>query len=296
MGKFEEHGPAGDDGGIHFQVFGDLVAARLQLGEAAALGLGLAARVGLAKLGMIFGVQGEGGFDGETQALAAAFREMARNEFAKIAVTSGGGGDLRDGLVAKNEVGRAIGGDGFLFAPMPNFAHDGEAEPGKLVAAANAPDVVRIMGGRPGAFGDEAGAGFLKPAEAAKFAKLGFENISERFEIVGVMARIGFHARRERTTSPVRFLRAFFEGHTEVFLDKVEQAELALAEQPAGEHGVNYLARDEVMVLAKQAQIIVRPVHNETVLVEFRPKRGEINRGKGIDEEISFGDAEVEQA
>jgi hypothetical protein len=50
------------------------------------------------------------------------------------------------------------------------------------------------------------------------------------------------------------------------------------------------------MVLAKQAQIIVRPVHNETVLVEFRPKRGEINRGKGIDEEISFGDAEVEQA
>ena len=79
---------------------------------------------------------------------------------------------------------------------------------------------------------------------------------------MGVIAGVFFHAFGEGTPRPIGLLRAFIKLGAEEFFDEGAEAELQFAEQPRGQHGVKNPGDQEVMVLAEQAQIVIRRMKN----------------------------------
>ena len=70
-------------------------------------------------------------------------------------------------IVTQDEERRAVGGDGFGFAPLPQFAENGQCWTAEGVAAFDAPNGIEIGGAETGGFVNEACAGFFVPGEAA---------------------------------------------------------------------------------------------------------------------------------
>src|SRR5581483_3654738 len=83
-------------------------------------------------------------------------------------MTAGGcRGEFNERFVAKDKVRRSVGGSGFRFAPMPDFAKDRKGGTIQAVAAFKPPNNVGIGLPNLRAIGDEPGTGFLMPAQAA---------------------------------------------------------------------------------------------------------------------------------
>ena len=114
--------------------------------------------------------------------------------------------------------------------------------------------------------------------------------------MAGVVTGVVLHALGEGTPSPVRFLWAFIEGKAEIFGHEVDEAELGVTEQAAGEHGVEDRAGDEVVVFAQEAEVVIGAVHDEFMRAESIEQRGEVEAGEGVDEFIDAGEADLEEA
>src|SRR4051812_30952196 len=99
--------------------------------------------------------------------------------------------------MAEDKKGRTIRGDGFFFAPLPNFAQNGTTAIGETIASFEPPRV-RIGRANNRAVADKLRATLLQPGEApARFEFLA-KNIRKRLEVTRVVARVSFHARCER--------------------------------------------------------------------------------------------------
>ena len=198
-------------------------------------------------------------------------------------------------IMAEDEKGRAIRGHGLIFAPTPDFAKDRAAAVGEAVAAFESP---RIGIGRPndGAIANELGATLLKPRETAASFEFFAQDVGKRFEIARVVARVRFHARRERALGPVHFLRPFFERDAEKFLDKMTEAELRFAEEPRGDHGVEKPVGFEIVRALKEAKIVVGAVENEFVIAERVEKRVHVQTGERVDKFVAVFAADLQQA
>jgi len=61
-------------------------------------------------------------------------------------ICGGGCSDVHEFFMIQNEKRGAIGGDGFSFAPVPEFAQNGERVAAQCVAALDAPDRIEIGG------------------------------------------------------------------------------------------------------------------------------------------------------
>src|SRR5688572_4018188 len=113
---------------------------------------------------------------------------------------------------------------------------------------------------------------------------------------MGIVPGVALHALSQRTPSPICFLWTFLQLHPEILLHEVNQAELAAAEEPAGEHRVENGGGNEVAVLAQEAQVVIRAVENQFVLGENLKDRRQLQSGKRIDEMIAPEKAELNQA
>src|SRR5579859_2954579 len=102
-----------------------------------------------------------------------------------------------------------------------------------------------------------------------------------------VIARVRFHFFRQGSHGPISLLRAFFECDAEKLRHEIGEAELRDAEQPARKHRVKNGAGNELMVLAQQAQIVIRTMHDEFMLAESLEQGAEIDWCQRVDEIIA---------
>ena len=111
-----------------------------------------------------------------------------------------------------------------------------------------------------------------------------------------VVPGVSLHSRRERAFGPIGLLRPLFQGHPQILLEQIGQSELAVPEQAACEHGVKNPVWHEPVVLAQEPQIIIGPVQNQPVQFEFRPQRGQRQRGQRVNQPVLPADADLKQA
>ena len=163
------------------------------------------------------------------------------------------------------------------------------------MAALDAPDQIRLVRAGDSTVGDEPVAGLLQPWQALLLGQLIAQHVGQRLEMAGVGAGVIFHARRERAFGPVGFLRSFFQDHAEIFVDEAAQAEFALAQQAAGQHGVEDPVRYEAVIFAQQPQVIVRPVQDQLVLFQLQPKRLQIQLRQRINQIIAVDRAHLDE-
>lgn len=227
--------------------------------------------------------------------MTASVGKFLRKQWFKRLPGNGGDGELNQAFVAKDKIGRTIRSGGFGFTPAPEFAQNGEAGGAEIAAAFEAPDLIRIGRMQFSAVGDEARAGFFLPTEAALGFQFGFEAVGQWLEIMGVVAGVSFHALGQWALGPIGFLRTFVERDAEVLGNEVGQAELRDAEQPRGEHGVEDAGRDELVVLAKESQVVVRSVHDEPVRAKLFEKRRETNAGERVNEFIAIERGDLDE-
>ena len=215
----------------------------LQFGDAALDGVTHPADDVTERLGLFLGWHGQTLLDRPEQILTPALGKLVRHH--RLDRPAGGGQrrQLDKGFMTQNEIRRSVRGDGFLFPPTPDFPEYGESRTVEAVAAFQSPDQIRV--GRPplAAVAGQARAGFPLPAQAIPGFQIGFQTIGQRLQVMGVVARVGFHPFGQRPPRPIGFLRAFVEGHAKVFGHEMCETELAVSEQTAGQHGVEDGAR-----------------------------------------------------
>lgn len=113
---------------------------------------------------------------------------------------------------------------------------------------------------------------------------------------MSIGAGVLLHFFRQWTLRPIGLLRTFIQFDAEEFLDERAQAELALAQEPAGQHGIENRTRDKLVMFFEQAQIVIRAVHDEFVGVKGVEERVELDLGQGIHEAVLAGDADLDEA
>lgn len=168
LGKQDEGGSAGDEGGIDIQFEGYFIASLAQCCEALLLGQGglvedVGALGGKVRFRDVLGVR-----DSDQNSFAAARAETGRENALKVFNAFRFVSHAEKEIVVENKKGRFVGGDGFFFAPLPKFAEDSKASRVEAIAAFHAP-LVAIGRGHISAIDDEVLAGFLLPIEAAFF-------------------------------------------------------------------------------------------------------------------------------
>ncbi len=114
--------------------------------------------------------------------------------------------------------------------------------------------------------------------------------------MVGVVAGVTFHAFGEGAARPVGFLGSFFEFDAKKVLDQMAQAKLPQAEQSRGEHCVENRAGDEFVMLAQEAQIVIRAVHDEGVGGEGIEQGIEVDSGEGVNQVVTSHSADLDEA
>ena len=69
-----------------------------------------------------------------------------------------------------------------------------------------------------------------------------------------------------------------------------------MPQQAAGQHGVENGARDKIMMLAQQPQIVIRSVHYQLMLTQGLKQWFEIDAGKGIYQFVSLLGGDLNEA
>jgi hypothetical protein len=133
------------------------------------------------------------------------------------------------------------------------------------------------------------------PIQPAFGFQFGSELIRERLKIVGIVAGVALHPLGERPHGPIGFLGAFFELNTQVGLHQVAQAELAQSEQPGRQHGIEDGAGNELVVFAKQPQVVVGAMHDQLVPGQGIENWVQNQLGQGIDQPIAIDGADLDQ-
>ena len=139
-------------------------------------------------------------------------------------------------------------------------------------------------------------AGFLVPGEPSHLLKFKLQLVGERFEMMRVVAGVGFHLFGERTPRPIGFLRGLVQFHAEKFFHERTQAKMPFAQKPRRQHGVENGARDKLVMLAQQPQIVIRAVHDEVVFVERGEERIEVHGRERINQPVAGHRADLNQA
>ena len=93
---------------------------------------------------MAFGGKTLAARDGFSQAATAPLRDVPRQEWLNRLGERGRSGNPDQRIVAQDEERRLVGGDRFLFPPLPQLAQDGQGRRFQQVAAFDAPDGVQI--------------------------------------------------------------------------------------------------------------------------------------------------------
>jgi len=134
------------------------------------------------------------------------------------------------------------------------------------------------------------------PRKPAFGVKLGSQQIGQRFEVVSIIACIGFHPRSQGTPGPIGLLGGFVECDVEVMSHKIIEAKLGLSQQTSGEHGVKDRRRHEIVVFAEQAQIVIRAVHDQLMAEESLQKWIEADPAERINQFIAPERADLYEA
>ena len=208
---------------------------------------------------------------------------------------SSGGCNINKGLVTDDEERRLVAGKGFAFAPVPEFAQDGQGRAAQEMAAFEAPDGVGV-GGLPGsAIANEAGAGFLVPIEAAFGFEFFLELVGQGLQIMSIVPGVFFHLLGQGPKGPIGLLGAFFELNTQVVLDEVHEAELTKAQEAGRQHSVEDCGGDELVMFAEQTQVVVCPMHNQFVGRERFEEGAEVEASERIHQVIAGRSADLDQ-
>src|SRR5689334_10986944 len=117
LGEFEQGGAAGDERGVNVQSLGLLIATAGEVFAAALLRFGGTAAEVAEDLRMFVGRKFEAAFYGVEESVPTSRGKMRRQCVFNHAVAHGQFGNSHHDFVAEDEKGRAVGGDGFLFAP-----------------------------------------------------------------------------------------------------------------------------------------------------------------------------------
>src|SRR5882724_13062987 len=73
------------------------------------------------------------------------------------------------------------------------------------------------------------------------------------------------------------------------------QPKLAHSQQTSCKHRVENGARDELVMLAEQAEVVVRPVHNQLMRCKGLERRGEIQTSQWIQEPLAEESANLDE-
>lgn len=134
------------------------------------------------------------------------------------------------------------------------------------------------------------------PGEPAFGLQLRLEFVLKRLQVERVIPRIPFHPLGKWAQSPVGFLWTFLQLHAEIFFDKIAVAKLSLAHQARGEHGIKDRARNKLMVLQQESQIVIGTVHDELVFGQRIEHGCKADRSQWIDQNITFDRADLDEA
>src|SRR5437868_4270856 len=102
-----------------------------------------------------------------------------------------------------------------------------------------------------------------------------------------VVDRVLEHASRQRTPSPVRFLRSLGQFDSEVTLDERSQTEFAKTEKARRDDGVENSACGKIQTAAEQSQIEIGAVQHDLLVAERSAERRQIKTAQRIDDVIA---------
>ncbi len=135
-----ERGFAGDERGINGQFARVRVADFFKVAEPAEFRFAGPLRMMADDGGKFFRRHGGTRFDGFHQGIAAARVHAGRHQRIHGLFRGHRHGDPDHGLVRQNKKRRTVGGNGLFFAPVPEFAENGEFGAVKMGTAFDAPD------------------------------------------------------------------------------------------------------------------------------------------------------------
>jgi hypothetical protein len=294
VGQRDQLRAAGDQGGVDVELLGALVAAVLEAVQAPFIALVEA--LALAAEGPRGMALRQAAGYRIVHAFAAARGEKAGDGVIHLPAGRRSFGDVDHGVRGEDEEGGAVGGHGLLLAPVPEFAEDGKGVAVQAVAALDAPDLIGVGGPEHRAVVEQLDAHLPVPLEAAFGGEFGGQEVGERLEMPGVVARVILHPGREGAPGPVGLLRALLQLYPEKPLHQAAQPELAHAQDPGGQHGVEDGRGRKPMVLAHQPQVVVRPMQDQLVPGENLKNRLQPDAGQGIDQLVSPRNAHLNQA
>jgi len=200
------------------------------------------------------------------------------------------------GVVLQDVEGGAIGHLRLPIAPLPERAQDRASLRRQGAAAGDTPGFIRIALAGDESLLERALARLPEPFHPAKRLHLLFHFRSEREEKMRVVLGIDFHRGRERTARPVGFLRTLGQDDVEVLLDERGITELAQANHPGRDHGVENFPHRQIKAASQQAQIKIHSLENNLLVCEQRAERLEIDSGERIDQNIFAVEGELNEA
>ena len=193
----------------------------------------------------------------------------------------------------RRHVEAACGG----FPPVPDGIEQGKPAATEPFAPADPPVVLIRRREALRSRRDLPLALLVKPFEAAQRGQLRAENIAQRGQIKNIERGIGQEVGADRPARPVGFLAILVEHDAKMLFEQRSQADAGPTEQLGGQHGVEQSAgHGEAAEVVQQPQVKVAPVHDQVLGRKPAPERGEVKRGKHVDQMDLTADIKLEEA
>lgn len=197
---------------------------------------------------------------------------------------------------AEDLVGRPVAPLSLALAPLQQLLRHSQLAPAEDRPPLEAQTQRPLLAGE--AHRLEEGELLPGPFEPAQFDQPRLPELRQPRQMAGVLGRVVDHVGGERTDRPVGTLEALVEADPEVLGEDVGQADLLLAEELSGDHGVEEPAHLEAEVAVQAAQVVIGGVEDlaHRRVGEERGQRGQLRAGEGVDEHGAAGGGQLQQA
>ena len=204
-------------------------------------------------------------------------------------------GQRDERLMSQDEIGRLVGSDRLVVTPVPELPQDGQTAPVEFIRAFDAPDLVGIRRSQFCALVHQPRAAFFLPGEAALFLQSGLEQVGQRFEVAGVVARVVDHSFGQWSARPVGLLRPLLQMNAQQLFHEIGQSEFNESEQSRGQHRVKNGFGHEVIGPSQQTQVVVGAVQNQFLPAQGLQQWREVHRRQRVNQHIGARQADLHE-